>query len=160
MVSKDKEICEDEHIPFMEEALKEAQKALEKGEVPIGAVIVWRDKVIARGHNLKETTGDPTTHAEVVAIRKASKGLGGWRLLDSTMYVTVEPCIMCMGVLIQARVPHLVFGCYDPKAGACGSIYDLSGDIRLNHRIKVTPGVLAEEGHKLLQVFFKRLRRG
>lgn len=143
---------------YMGEALKEARKSAQKGEVPIGAVIVWKDIIIARGHNLKETTGDPTAHAEVVAIRKASKKMGGWRLMDSTIYVTVEPCLMCMGALLQARIPHLVFGCYDPKAGACGSLYDLSNDRRLNHRMKVTTGVMAEDGRKLLRFFFRALR--
>ncbi|MBI5328918.1 MAG: tRNA adenosine(34) deaminase TadA [Deltaproteobacteria bacterium] len=144
---------------FMIEALKEAQKAVKKGEVPIGAVIVCDDKIIARGHNLKESAADPTSHAEIIAIRKASKKLGKWRLLNATIYVTLEPCLMCMGALIQARVSRLVFGSYDPKAGACGSVYDVSNDKRLNHRIAVTTGVMAGECEKILKDFFRDLRR-
>lgn len=158
MVSQEKRICEDKDARFMREALKEAGKALKKGEVPIGAVIVSDDKIIARGHNLKETTADPTAHAEVMAIKKASKKLVAWRLLNSTIYVTLEPCLMCMGALIQARVERLVFGSYDPKAGACGSVYDVSNDKRLNHRIEVTTDVMAEECEKILKDFFKDLR--
>lgn len=142
----------------MREALKEAQKAAQKGEVPIGAVIVSDSKIIARGHNLKETAEDATNHAEIIAIKKASKKLGRWRLTDSTIYVTLEPCLMCMGALIQARIERLVFGCLDPKAGACGSLYDLSHDKRLNHRIQVTKGVMANECGGGLKDFFKNLR--
>ncbi len=142
----------------MREALKEAEKAAQKGEVPIGAVIVSDNKIIARGHNLKETAADATAHAEIIAIKKASKKLGRWRLTNSTIYVTLEPCLMCMGALIQARIERLVFGCYDPKAGACGSLYDLSQDKRLNHQIKVTEGVMAVECGKILKGFFKGLR--
>ncbi|MBI3753952.1 MAG: nucleoside deaminase [Deltaproteobacteria bacterium] len=143
---------------FMQEALKEAQKAADKKEVPIGAVIVIGNKIIARGYNLKETSANPTAHAEIIAIKKASKKLGKWRLLNSTIYVTLEPCLMCMGALIQARVTRLVFGCYDPKAGACGSVYDVSNDKRLNHRIEVTPGVMAAQCERILKEFFKSLR--
>lgn len=142
----------------MQEALKEAQKAADKKEVPIGAVIVIGNKIIARGYNLKETSANPTAHAEIIAIKKASKKLGKWRLLNSTIYVTLEPCLMCMGALIQARVTRLVFGCYDPKAGACGSVYDVSNDKRLNHRIEVTPGVMAAQCERILKEFFKSLR--
>ncbi len=143
----------------MEEALREAEKALKKGEVPIGAVIVSNDKIIARGHNLKETSANPTAHAEIIAIKKASEKLGKWRLLNSTIYVTLEPCLMCMGALIQARVERLVFGCFDPKAGAAGSLYDISDDKRLNHRIKLTTGIMAEECGKILKEFFKEVRK-
>ena len=142
----------------MKEALKEAQKAAQKGEVPIGAVIVSDNKIIARGHNLKETAADATNHAEIIAIKRASKKLGRWRLTDSTIYVTLEPCLMCMGALIQARIERLVFGCYDPKTGACGSLYNLSHDKRLNHRIQVTEGVMAGECGKILKGFFNGLR--
>jgi tRNA(adenine34) deaminase len=155
---KPKKISE-EHFRFMQEALKEAEKALKKGEVPIGAVIVSGNKIIARGHNLKESLADPAAHAEIVALKKASKKLKRWRLSDSTIYVTLEPCIMCMGALIQARIERLVFGCYDPKAGAAGSLYDISNDWRLNHRIKLTTGVMAEKCSKILKDFFKDLRR-
>ena len=143
----------------MKQALNEADKAARKGEVPIGAVIVLDNKIIARSHNLKETTADPTAHAEIIAIKKASKKLKKWRLLNSTIYVTLEPCIMCMGALIQARVPRLVFGSYDPKAGACGSVYDVSNDKRLNHRIKTINGIMAVECERILKEFFKSLRR-
>lgn len=142
----------------MREAMKEAQKAADKQEVPIGAVIVKDNKIIARGHNLKETASDAAAHAEMIAIRKACRKLENWRLLNSTIYVTLEPCLMCMGALIQARVSRLVFGCYDPKAGACGSLYDVSDDRRLNHRIEVARGVMADECGKMLKDFFKRLR--
>lgn len=149
----------DRHTHFMEKALMEAQKAAKKGEVPIGAIVVLDDEIIARGHNLKETSADATAHAEIMAIKKASKKLGKWRLLNSTVYVTLEPCLMCMGALIQARVERLVFGAYDPKAGACGSVYDVSNDTRLNHRIKVTTGIMSAECEKTLKDFFKDLRR-
>lgn len=142
----------------MNEALKEAKKAIKKGEVPIGAVIVSDNKIVARGHNLKESIADPTAHAEIIAIKKAAKRLKRWRLSNSTIYVTLEPCAMCMGALIQARVEKLVFGCFDPKAGAAGSLYDISNDKRLNHRIKVTTGVMAEECGEILKDFFKGLR--
>jgi len=142
----------------MNEALKEAKKALKKGEVPIGAVIVSDNKIIARGHNLKESAFDPTAHAEIIAIKKASKKLGRWRLTNSTIYVTLEPCLMCMGALIQARVESLVFGCFDPKAGAAGSLYDVSNDRRLNHRIKLIAGILSPDCEKMLKDFFKKLR--
>jgi tRNA(adenine34) deaminase len=144
---------------FMAEALNEARKAEKKGEVPVGAVIVHKGSIIARGHNVKETGGDPTAHAEVNALKKASKKLGSWRLTGATLYVTLEPCIMCMGAMVQARVERLVFASFDPKAGACGSIYDISTDKRLNHRIKVTPGVLGAEAGELLKGFFSKLRK-
>ena len=144
---------------FMKEALKEAKKAALKGEVPIGAVIVKENKIIARGHNLRETTADPLAHAEIIAIKKASIKLRSWRILNATIYVTLEPCIMCMGALIQARVPRLVFGCHDPKGGAAGTLYDLSNDRRLNHRIKLAAGVMAADCEKMLKDFFKGLRK-
>lgn len=142
----------------MREAMKEAQKAADKQEVPIGAVIVKDNKIIARGHNLKETASDAAAHAEMIAIRKACRKLENWRLLNSTIYVTLEPCLMCMGALIQARISRLVFSCYDPKAGACGSLYDVSNDKRLNHRIEVTAGIMAGECEKNLKDFFRKLR--
>jgi tRNA(adenine34) deaminase len=142
----------------MRYALREAEKARERGEVPVGAVAVTGGQILARAHNLREGKNDPLGHAEIYLISKASKKLKRWRLSDVTIYVTLEPCLMCMGALIQARVGRLVFGCYDPKAGACGSLYDLSGDRRLNHRIEVTSGVLASECSKILSDFFKKLR--
>ncbi len=138
----------------------EAAAAQRLGEVPIGAVLVRDGRVIARGHNLRETSNDPTTHAEMIAIRQAAADLGSWRLLDCTLYVTLEPCVMCMGAIILARIPRLVFGCRDPRVGAAGSIYDFSQDQRFNHRVKVTEGVLGAECSEALSRFFRELRNG
>jgi tRNA(adenine34) deaminase len=129
------------------------------GEVPVGAVITRGGEVIARGFNKKESAPDPTLHAEIVAITGAARRLSAWRLEETTLYVTLEPCLMCMGALIQARVPRLVFGAFDPKAGACGSVFDFSRERRLNHRIDVTAGVLGTESERLLKDFFARLRK-
>jgi len=144
---------------LMAEALAEAEKARAVGEVPVGAVLVRGGRVISRGFNMKESTPDPTLHAEIVAITRAARTLSAWRLEETTLYVTLEPCLMCMGALIQARVPRLVFGAHDPKAGACGSVFDFSRDRRLNHRIDVTSGVLGKEAEGLLKDFFLRLRK-
>lgn len=143
----------------MAAALEEARAAARRGEVPIGAVVVKDGEVIGRGHNLRETSNDPTTHAEMMAIREAAARIGHWRLLDTTLYVTLEPCVMCMGAIILARIPRLVFGPRDPRVGAVGSIYDLSRDDRFNHRVEVTEGVLAEECAELLSGFFRQLRQ-
>lgn len=143
---------------FMREALKSAQLAQELGEVPIGAVIVHAGGIIGRGYNLRETSQDPTTHAEMLAIRQAAAYLGSWRLLDCTLYVTLEPCVMCMGAIILARIPRLVYGCRDPRVGAAGSIYDFSRDERFNHRVDTSEGVLGEECSALLSHFFQKLR--
>ena len=142
----------------MQEALAEADIAESLGEVPIGAVIVLDGQIVGRGHNLRETSQDPTTHAEVIAIRQAAKQLRSWRLLDCTLYVTLEPCVMCMGAIILARIPQLVFGCRDPKAGAVGSIYNLAEDERFNHQVKVREGVLQQECSTQLSQFFQYLR--
>jgi tRNA(adenine34) deaminase len=142
----------------MEEALKEAGKAFKKGEAPVGAVIAHGGVIIGRGHNSREKGHDPSAHAEMSAIRSAAKKLKGWRISHSTLYVTLEPCLMCMGALIQARIPRLVFAAFDPKAGACGSLYDVSNDKRLNHRVEVTSGLCGEEAGTLLKGFFKALR--
>ncbi|HBO85268.1 MAG: tRNA-specific adenosine deaminase [Deltaproteobacteria bacterium GWC2_42_11] len=147
------------HDYFMSLALKEAKKAEKKGEVPIGCVIVHGGRIIGKGHNLRETKNDPTLHAEIIALKKASKTLGSWRLSGTTVYVTIEPCIMCMGALILARVKRIVFGCYDKKGGACGSLYDISQDKRLNHRIEVVSGVMDKECMNIIQGFFSGLRR-
>lgn len=144
----------------MREALAEAVKAEGMGEVPIGAVIVHDGQIIGRGHNLRETSNDPTTHAEMVAIRQAAEKIGHWRLLDCTLYVTLEPCVMCMGAIILARIPQLVYACRDPRAGAVGSIYDFSEDERFNHNVQVTEGVLAQECSEMLSRFFRELRAG
>ncbi len=147
---------EDRH--YMELALKEAGNALAKAEVPVGAVAVLWNEIIARAYNIRESASDPTGHAEIIALRKASEVVGSWRLKDVTFYTTVEPCIMCMGALMQARVPRLVFGAFDSKGGAAGSLYSLHLDNRLNHRVEVISGVNAEKSRKLLQSFFKGLR--
>ncbi|MBN1142603.1 MAG: nucleoside deaminase [Deltaproteobacteria bacterium] len=144
---------------FMAEALREAKKGVDREEVPVGAVIVHDGAVIARAHNLRETSQDPTSHAEMLAIRVAAERLGSWRLCDCTLYVTLEPCLMCMGAIILARIPRLVFGCRDPRAGAAGSLYDLAADDRLNHRVEVTEGVLEEVCSGMLSEFFFSLRR-
>ncbi|MDP2600090.1 MAG: tRNA adenosine(34) deaminase TadA [Deltaproteobacteria bacterium] len=143
---------------WMQEALKEAQKAADKGEVPIGAVAVVGDQVVARAHNLRETTQDPLGHAEILLLRQLTGTQISWRLEEVTVYVTCEPCLMCMGALLHARVPRLVFGCCEPKFGACGSLYDFSKDARLNHRIEVVSGILQEECGNLLKRFFQKIR--
>ena len=142
----------------MQQALVEAETAARLGEVPIGAVVVRGGEIIGRGYNLRESSNDPTTHAEMVAIRQAAAALDSWRLLDCTLYVTLEPCVMCMGAIILARIPRLVFACRDPRAGAVGSIYDFSRDERFNHRVEVTEGVLTNECSELLSGFFQSLR--
>lgn len=141
-------------LDFMQEALAEAQKAFEKGEIPIGAVIVRDGKILARGHNRREEQADPTAHAEILVMREAGKVLGGWRLPNTTLYVTIEPCPMCAGALVQARVTRVVYGAADLKAGAVHSLYAITEDERLNHRLEVTGGVLAEEAGKLMRDFF------
>lgn len=143
---------------WMEAALDEARRAGELGEVPIGAVVVLGGEVIGRGYNRREVDGDPTAHAEMLAIRQAARAIGGWRLGGATLYVTLEPCAMCAGALVASRVDRLVFGAHDPKAGYCGSLGNLVQDSRLNHRMAVTAGVLAEESGRLLRDFFRRLR--
>ncbi len=142
----------------MKEALKQARNALKRGEVPVGAVIAHKGTVISRGYNRKEADKDPSAHAEMTAIRRAAKRLKSWRLSDTVLYVTLEPCAMCMGVILQARIPRLVFAAFDPKAGACGSVFDLSQDKRLNHRVKASSGVLEVEAKAILKDFFKSLR--
>lgn len=142
----------------MREALKEARIALEKGEVPVGAVAVRDGVVLARGHNLRETQRDPTAHAEMIVLRQASSVLGGWRLVGVTLYCTLEPCVMCAGAMVHARLPRLVYGAADPKAGAAGSVLDLLASPLLNHRVDVVDGVLAAEAAALLSRFFAQLR--
>lgn len=150
---------ERDHGYWMDKAIAEARRAECKEEVPIGCVIVKEGRIIARAHNLRESKQDPAAHAELLAIRKAAKKLGAWRLLDCTLYVTLEPCLMCMGAIILARIPQVVFGCFDPKAGAAGSLYDLSSDTRLNHRFDLVSGVRGEDCSQLLSAFFSQLRR-
>ncbi len=151
-------MTENNHEYWMRRAIAEAVKAEAKGEVPIGCVVVRDGRIIARGHNLRETTQDPAAHAELIAIRKAARKLGSWRLLDTTLYVTLEPCTMCMGAIILSRIPNVVFGCYDPKGGAAGSLYDLSNDPRLNHSVQLLPRILEAECSTLLSAFFASLR--
>lgn len=143
---------------WMRLALEEADAAALKGEVPIGCVIVLGDQVIGRGHNLRETTNDPTTHAEVVAIRDAASALRSWRLEDTTLYVTLEPCVMCAGAIVNARIPRVVYGADDPKAGACRTLFSIGQDARLNHRFELTPDVLATDSAERLRAFFAALR--
>jgi tRNA(adenine34) deaminase len=144
----------------MRMALEEAAKAPAAGEVPIAAVIVHDGQVLTQTHNYRELWQDPTAHAEVIAIRAAAAALGTWRLTDTTLYVTVEPCTMCIGAIILARIHRVVFGAKDPKAGACGSVFDLTNEPRLNHRVEIVGGLLEEESQALLQQFFRQLRTG
>jgi len=142
----------------MRMALAEAEKAAAEGETPIGAVLVIGDQVITAAHNMRETWQDPTAHAESIVLRDASAQLGRWRLPDATVFVTMEPCLMCAGALVLARVGRLVYGCRDPRAGALGSVYDVVRDGRLNHVYPITPGVLEAESRAVLQGFFEKLR--
>jgi tRNA(adenine34) deaminase len=150
----------DGDVVYMRLALEQARKASAQGEVPIGAVLVRDDHVLAQAHNFRELWQDPTAHAEIVAIREAATQSGSWRLTDTTLYVTLEPCAMCIGAIVLARIPRLVFGALDPKAGACGSILNVPALRKLNHRIEVVGGVLEQESQELLQTFFKNLRQG
>jgi len=146
------------HEYWMRLAITEARKAETKNEVPIGCVIVQNGQIISRGYNLRESKQDPTAHAELIAIKKAARILESWRLLDTTLYVTLEPCTMCMGAIILSRIPTVVFGCYDPKGGAAGSLYDFSADVRLNHRVDLISRILENECSELLSSFFSCLR--
>ena len=143
---------------FMRQAIAEAERALGHDDVPIGAVVVRGGEVVGAGHNERELRQDPTAHAEIIALRAAARALGSWRVLDSTLYVTLEPCAMCAGAIVLARVPRVVFGCADPKAGAAGSVLDVLAEPRLNHRPEVTGGVLARECATLLTDFFAARR--
>lgn len=143
---------------WMGKAIDQAKRAEAMGEVPIGAVLVKDGAVIARGHNLRESRQDPAAHAELLAIRKAAKKLKSWRLTGTTLYVTLEPCTMCMGAVILSRLERVVFGSFDPKGGAAGSLYDLSDDSRLNHSVAITSGVRGDETSALLSKFFAELR--
>jgi tRNA(adenine34) deaminase len=145
---------------WMLQAIAEAQKALALDEVPIGCIIVHEPsgRVIGRGHNRRITDRDPTAHAEIIAMRQAARELGDWRLLDCTMVVTLEPCAMCAGAIVGARLPRLIYGCADPKAGAVRTLYRICEDDRLNHRVQVIEGILADQCASLLQDFFRRQR--
>ena len=144
---------------FMKEALKEARKAYDKLEVPVGAVIVKDGKIIARAHNLKETKFDTTKHAEILAIQKASKKLNSWRLLGCEMYVTLEPCSMCAGALINSRIKKVYIGTNDAKTGAVGSVFNLLEDYTFNHKVEIEKGLMEKECRKILKEFFKKLRK-
>ena len=149
----------DMHEEYMQLALEEAKIAASLGEAPIGAVIVQDGRVVGRGHNTTETDKDPTCHAEMNAIRDAAKRLGGWRLPRCSMYVTLEPCSMCAGAIVLARIEQLYIGTPDPKSGACGSLRNIPADERLNHRVEIHTGVLQEECSGLLKDFFQQLRK-
>ena len=142
----------------MEEALKEAKKAYEKDEVPVGAIIVKDGEIIAKGHNLRETNNMATAHAEILAIEKASKKINSWRLLDCDMYVTLEPCTMCMGAIISSRIKNLYIGALDKKTGACGSFVDLSS-YKYNHTVNIFKGILQDKCEYIIKDFFRKLRR-
>jgi tRNA(adenine34) deaminase len=143
---------------FMNEALLLAEEAASLGEVPVGAVVVLDGRIIGRGANCRESSNDPTTHAEILAIRDAANHLGDWRLENTALYVTLEPCPMCAGAIINARIPRVVYGCADPKAGAVRTLYQLLEDPRLNHRAEVTVGIAEERAAALLRNFFAKLR--
>lgn len=146
------------HEKWMREALIEATKASRKDEVPIGAIAIFNDAVVGRAHNMRESTQNPIGHAEILLIDQLAKTRKSWRLDEITIYVTCEPCLMCAGAILQARIPKVVYGCPDPKAGAMGSLYDVSSDFRMNHQIEVVHGVLSQECGQVLSDFFKRLR--
>jgi tRNA(adenine34) deaminase len=149
----------DDDSRYMQLALRQAHAALDEGEVPVGCVIVYDGQVIGRAHNQRETLQDPTAHAEILAITQAAAHLGSWRLEETRMYVTLEPCPMCAGAIILARIPELYFGAFDPKAGVCGTLMNLLDDPRFNHRVKLTPGLMAEECGAVLSEFFRNIRQ-
>jgi tRNA(adenine34) deaminase len=144
---------------YMRMALDLARQAATAGEVPVGALIVLETGVVSQAHNRREQCQDPTAHAELIAVREAAARLGTWRLTGATLYVTLEPCLMCMGAIILSRIPRMVYGARDPKAGACGSVFDIASDPRLNHRVAIQGGMGEQESRLLLQEFFRRLRR-
>jgi tRNA(adenine34) deaminase len=145
-------------LEAMTAALTEARVAGTHGEIPVGAVVVVGDRIVAAAGNRRETDADPTAHAEMLALRRAAQTAGSWRLTDATLCVTLEPCVMCAGALVAARIGRLVFGAADPKAGACGSLYNICADPRLNHEVAVTDGVLATEAAQLLRSWFATRR--
>lgn len=149
---------EEEKEYFMFQALKEARKSLEKEEIPIGCVIVKDGQIIGRGHNAREELNQAIMHAEVMAIQEANQVEGNWRLLDTSLFVTIEPCVMCSGAIGLARIPHVVYGANNQKFGAAGSLYDILTDIRLNHRVEVERGILEDECAQVMQDFFRQRR--
>ncbi|TWT56797.1 tRNA-specific adenosine deaminase [Thalassoglobus neptunius] len=146
------------HQRWMWQAIDQAHRAFEQDEVPVGAIVVHQDRVIGEGYNLRETLKDPTAHAEMIAITQAAEALGSWRLINCTLYVTLEPCPMCAGAIVQSRLPNVVYGTDDPKGGACNTLYQITDDPRLNHRSTVTGGVLRDQCRALLQEFFAEQR--
>ena len=146
-------------IKFMKEALRQAKKAYKLDETPIGCVIVHEGKIIARGYNRRNTDKSPLAHAEITAIRKASRKLGDWRLEECTLYVTLEPCQMCAGAIVQSRIPRVVIGCMNPKAGCAGSIMNLLQVPQFNHQVELTTGIMGEECSRMMKTFFKELRQ-
>ena len=151
------DVTEADHA-YMRLALEQAAHSAALGEVPIGAVLVHEGRVLAQSHNHREAWQDPTAHAELIVVREGAKTLRRWRLVDTTLFVTLEPCAMCLGAIVLARIPRLVFGAKDPKAGACGSVLDFASNPRLNHRVEVIGGLLEEESQQMLSDFFKALR--
>jgi tRNA(adenine34) deaminase len=151
-------MTDEKYNHFMKLAIEQAKIAEENGDVPIGAVIVYQNQIIGKAYNQREQLNDPTAHAEIIALTQAAAALESWRLNGCTIYVTLEPCPMCAGALVLSRMDRLVYGCDDPKTGACKSLYNIVQDERLNHRLEVTSGVLAEDCSKLLQDFFQRRR--
>lgn len=147
------------HDAWMRLALDQARAAFEVDEVPVGAIVVHQERVIAEAHNRREMLNDPTAHAEMIAITQAAESLGNWRLTDCALYVTLEPCTMCAGAIVQARVPTVIYGATDPKAGACHTLYGIPSDERLNHRAIVLGGVLENECREILQEFFRERRK-
>ena len=150
--------AEKDHGYFMRAALRQARRAAARGETPVGAVIVKAGRIIARSHNERETRQNPVCHAELTAIQKAARRLGSWRLLDCTLYVTLEPCAMCAGAIVLARIPRVVYAAADPKAGACGSVLNVLAERKLNHRPVVVSGICAVEAGQLLKDFFRAAR--
>jgi tRNA(adenine34) deaminase len=152
-------MTQSEDEKWMKLALVEAQLAFQKNEVPIGAVVVHEDRILGRGHNQVERLNDPTAHAEIIAIGAACNFLDSWRLSGSSIYVTIEPCAMCAGAIVLSRLDRLIIGAKDPKAGACGSLYNIVQDIRLNHQVQIIPYVLEQECAQMLDAFFKKIRK-
>jgi tRNA(adenine34) deaminase len=152
-------MLEFDHNYFMEQALREAQLAFEESEVPIGAVVVMKNRIIGRGHNRTEALKDATAHAEMIAITSAAENHGDWRLDDSILYSTIEPCAMCAGAAVLSRVKTIVYGAPDPRFGACDSLFNIPTDTRLNHRIEIISGIMAQESVALMQQFFKQIRK-
>ena len=151
-------MIEHDHEYWMKIAFREAEKAYDEGEVPIGAIVVFDNRIIGKGYNSIESLQDPTAHAEIIAITAAANYLGSRRLLDTTLYSTIEPCPMCAGAIVQARIPTLVYGAADPKAGACGTLYNIVQDSRLNHRVEIVNGILEQKCSLIMSDFFRKLR--